>query len=174
MDEKTLAALVKKAQKGDTEAFGDIYVELQNEAFRFAVYYLHNDSYAPDAVQEATYKAFVNLKQLKKPEAFRSWFFKILSNECKRILNEQNKVLPLDEERLADTPDEKEADPYLSAELWSVFYSLPEEDRLIVRLAVLEDFNSTEIAEITGIKASTVRSRLSRALHKMREQLERN
>ena len=51
--------------------------------------------------------------------------------------------------------------------------ALPDEDRQIVLLSVLEGYSSKEIAGITGIKANTVRSRLSRSLHKLRTEIEK-
>ena len=63
-------------------------------------------------------------------------------------------------------------DHALRFELAELMNALPDDDRQIVLLSVLEGYSSKEIAAITGMKANTVRSRLSRSLHKLREELE--
>lgn len=171
MDDKQMKSAVARASKGDAEAFGCLYETLSREAFRFALYYLHDEADAADAVQNAALSAYRNIKNLKKHDSFRSWFFKIVANESKRIIAERKKESALFGEA-EDIADCSECDFFLSAEIKQAMATLSAEDRMIVTLSVVDGFKSNEISEITGLKASSVRSRLSRALHSMREFLE--
>ena len=173
MNESVMKDLIKDAKKGDAAAFGRLYAELSHELYRFALYYLHREQDAEDAVQDAALAAYKNIRNLQKPESFRSWFFKILSNECKKYLIRRaaHPEDPTDEfPTLADVSSGQ--DHALRFELADLLNALPDEDRQIVLLSVLEGYNSKEIAQITGIRANTVRSRLSRSLHKIRAELE--
>ena len=172
MNESVMKDLIKDAKKGDAAAFGRLYAELSHELYRFALYYLRRDQDAEDAVQDAALAAYKNIRNLQKPESFRSWFFKILSNECKKYLIRRaaHPEDPTDEfPTLADASGNDHA---LRFELAELMNALPDDDRQIVLLSVLEGYSSKEIAAITGMKANTVRSRLSRSLHKLREELE--
>lgn len=170
MDEVWMKEQIRKAKKGDAQAFGRLYAENAAGLYRFALYYLHDPHDAEDAVQDAAVTAYRNVRSLRKDDAFRSWFFKILSNECKKHLI-KNAARP---EELSEQVPDLAADLYPDAlqpiEMQELLDTLPERDREIVILAVLEGYKSNEIAKITGMKAATVRSRLSRALQKLKEE----
>ena len=159
-----------RAAKGDAAAFGALYGELADDLYRFALWSLKNREDAEDAVQEACLAAWKGLTSLRKPEAFRSWLMKILSNRCKDILRRRGSVQLLDIETaealvpvVENFPETDEKD---------LLRCLSEEDRNIVLLSVYGGLTSKEIAGETGLKAATVRSRLSRSLAKVRRTIE--
>ena len=163
--------LIKAAQGGNAEAFGDLYAEIAVELYRFALWYLKSPENAEDAVQEACLAAFKNIRSLKKAESFKSWFMRILANCCKDQLNARS--------RLTLVPEDDPA--MLSAAYYEDFSDgsveryldrLNETDRRIVLLSVLGGYKSAEIGELTGLSATAVRSRLSRALHFLRTEME--
>ena len=77
MDEKFL---VKLAKQGDVDAFGKLYEGVYKKLYRYAVYALHNEQDAQDAVSETVIDAFSSIRKLKSEEAFEGWIFKILAN----------------------------------------------------------------------------------------------
>lgn len=168
MHGNSFETLIKRAQHGDAHAFGLACGELSQEAYRFALFYMKNPHDAEDAVQDACLKAWQKLPCLKKADAFRSWFFKILSNTCKSSLISLRVVIPT--ENLPDAPAEN-GNTELQAEMNDLLGLLSAEDRQIVLLSVVAGFSSREIADILGSNANTVRSRLSRALHSLKAQL---
>lgn len=168
MEKREFENLVKRAKKGDAHAFGAVYGELAQDAYRFALFYMKNRHDAEDAVQEACLKAWQKLPLLKKNDAFRSWFFKILSNVCKSALSTLKIVVPTDE--IHDTA-EVSGGAELQTEMSDLLDSLTADDRRIVLLSAVAGFSSREIAEMIGMNANTVRSRLSRSLHFLKEQL---
>ena len=173
MNEEILKKLIIDAKKGDAEAFGKLYSEYARDLYRFALYYLRNDADAEDAVQDAALTAYRSIRSLRKHEAFRSWFFKILSNECKKRLNKKAALKTVTVEDPAVLADSVDEGANTIPDLVGLLDSLSETDREIVTLSVISGFNSSEIAAVTGMKAVTVRSRLSRSLHKLREEIEK-
>lgn len=172
MEAEELRNLVRAAKKGDSAAFGRLYEAHAGELYRFALWYLHNETQAEDAVQDAMLNAWRNLAALRKEEAFRPWMFKILANACKTICRKDSRLtlVPLETDPEANAllaPAAFENDP-----VGSLLSSLAPVDRTIVTMAVLGDFKSAEIAEALDMKSGAVRSRLSRALHALRTQLE--
>lgn len=172
MEQSELKTNVRAAKHGSAQAFGQLYEHYAPELYRFALWYLHNASDAEDAVQEAMLSAWRNIRALRKEEAFKAWLFQILANACKTLLQAKSglRLVSLEENgtpaRLAYTP------AFENDAVGSLLGSLTPEDRAIVTMAVLGDFKSGEIASILGMKSTTVRSRLSRALHSLRQELE--
>ncbi len=165
MDDKTFEKQVRLSARGDAHAFGSVYGEIAADAYRFALWYLKKPHDAEDAVQEACLKAWTNIKNLKKPSAFKSWFFKILSNVCKTSLVFRNNMSGEEINENIPAPND---DIQQKTELNCIMEMLSEEDRNIVLLSVIAGFTSKEIAEMTSSKPGTVRSRLSRAMSQLR------
>ena len=174
MEPKELKKLVREAQRGSAEAFGTLYAGYAADLYRFALWYLHDEADAEDAVQDACLHAYKKLKALRKEEAFRSWFFKILANICRDKLSAASKgnIVSLDDpEAFTDPADERSEDFTSLSETGELVSSLGEPEKSIVLLSVLGGFNSKEIGALLKLNSSTVRSKLSRALAKLREQI---
>ena len=80
--------LVRRAKRGDVDAFAELYAGIYKDMYRFALYTLRNTSDAEDAVSDAVTDAFASIRKLRSEEAFKSWIFRILSNKCKDKLRE--------------------------------------------------------------------------------------
>ena len=80
----TKLQLVRRAKKGDAEAFADLYREIYQNLYRFALYMLGNPADAEDVVSDAVTDAWMTIGKLRSEEAFEGWVFRILSNKCKR------------------------------------------------------------------------------------------
>ncbi|MGI6772065.1 MAG: RNA polymerase sigma factor [Clostridiales bacterium] len=164
---------VQKAIGGDAQAFAELYSIYAKDLYRFALYCLKNEKDAQDAVQDAVLLAFTKIGSLRNEAAFKSWLFKILSNCCKtRLMKSSASPVFLDISSAEHiTGDDENIPASLKSELLEVLDTLSAEDREIVLLSALAGYKSHEIAEMLGCPSSTVRSRLARALKKMREQL---
>ncbi|MBQ9991531.1 MAG: RNA polymerase sigma factor [Lachnospiraceae bacterium] len=149
------------------EQFIKLYESVYRDLYRFACYYLGNTQDAEDAVSEAVLKAYESFHQLRKPEAFRSWIFTILVNQCKKVLVKRSArgTMELLEEP-SYTP--KMCDSVITGELMA---SLSEEERQIISLVVFGGYKGAEIARIMNCKHSTIRSRYRRALKKLEKQI---
>ncbi len=171
MDGQEMKKLIGKAKKGDTEAFGELYSYYAKDLYRFALYNLKNTYDAEDAVQNACIIAFTKIKDLKKDESFKSWFFKILYNECLKISGHKSRIFEVPKD---DIVLKQENEIFLPDEsgVMALFDKLSNEEKSVIILSVFDEYNSKEIAQILGMNPSTVRSSLSRLFKKLRIQLE--
>lgn len=162
-------ALVNQAKSGSARAFARLYETIYQDLYRFALYTLKNSHDAEDMVSETVTDAFRQIQSLRHPESFHSWIFRILANKCKMKLKSYlEKTAPLPENISYSMPDLSE-----QADVRRAFFSLENEDRLILALNLFAGYSSREIGELLGMNDNTVRSRQSRALKKMQEQLTR-
>lgn len=163
-DFKQYAAL---AAKGDTEAFSRLYEMVYKDLYHIALYCLRNTHDACDAVSDTVIDAFSSIGKLKSPEAFKNWILKILYSKIKRKQKEYINCNNATEKEINESKDFN----FDSAELKEALDTLDNESKIILSLSVLEGYSSKEIAEICGIRASTVRSRLTRIKQKLRAEL---
>lgn len=170
----TITQLVTQAQAGSRAAFSELYESLAGDLYRMALYTLGSQQDAEDAVADTFAEAWKGIKNLREPEAFRSWMFRILSARCKRQVAQivtRKKEIDLDsyyetaEEAMPETATRR-------AELREALQSLSAEERQIVLLSVLERYTMREIAGMLGLPQGTVSSKLSRSLHKLRKFLQ--
>lgn len=155
--------LVKSAKKGNRHSFAVLYSQIYKELYRYALFTLRNQQDAEDCVSEAVIDAYRTIGNLKSEEAFKVWFFKILSAKCKRKIKEYYNT-PVEAEFSYDNFGEIDS----SIDLKKAFFTLSSEDRMIISLTVFGGYNSKEIAKILKMNSNTVRSRYSRALDKLR------
>ncbi len=167
--------LVTLAKNGDTEAFGELYEIYYKEMYRYALCVTGSRELAQDAISDTVYSAFRQIGSLKKTEAFKGWLFRILCAACKRNYTENRQktaLVYLDDGENDETEPGETYDFDISIDLRNALNSLSDEEREIVTLSAIGNYRSHEIAKITGYPASTVRSKLKRALKKMRDRLE--
>ncbi len=169
-----IAGLVDLARRGDADAFGELYEIYRGEMYAYACT-ITGDSYAAeDAVSEAVVSAFRQIKNLRDPQSFKGWLFRILHAESCKQFNQRVAHMTLDEDvgHETESPNDGIENLELSLELQSALKVLSPEEREIVMLKTMGEYTSKEIAQITGITHSTVRSKLSRALTKLRNELQ--
>lgn len=165
--------LIKKAQKGDEAAFCKLYDLYKNRLYRYAYYKLSNENDAEDAVMDCVLSAWQGIKQLKREEAFPAWIFKILRSYCAKYIDFQAKSRAnssLDDMQNNISLSYCQND--LSLELRQALDKLNDDEKDIVLLCLVAGFTSKECSKIIGLKPSSVRSKLSRSLAKMRKYLE--
>ena len=141
----------------------------QDELYRFALIHTRDPEAAMDAVQEAAAKALEKLHTLREVRYLRTWFYRILLNECADHFRRQPPALPVEE------GPEPAADPPPLAErltLYQCVEALPEELRTVVVLRFFHDMKLGEVAQVTGVNENTVKTRLYRALRLLRREME--
>lgn len=159
--------LVNQARLGDAHAFARLYEMIYQDLYRFALYTLKNTPDAEDAVGDTVTDAFRQIRSLKKPEAFKSWMFKILTNKCKqRLKSYLDKTAELPEDLEAVSPDLNR-----KLDVQEAFWALDDEARMILSLNLFAGYTSSEVGQLLNLNENTVRSKQSRALKKMQEKL---
>ncbi len=160
--------LVRKAQRGDKDAFVGLIEKNQLALYRTAKAILHREEDVEDAVQEAICKAFYKLSDLRQPKYFKTWLTRILINCCYDLLRQQRGLVPLEvlpEEGRADDRD-------LPLDVRRALDSLGENDRLAMTLYYLNDISVKDIAEMLAISEGAVKQRLSHGRKKFRTAFE--
>ncbi len=159
--------VIQMAVNGDKLAFAKLYSRYKDRLYRYAYFKLGNDTDAQDAVVDCIVCAYQSIGILKNDKAFDAWIFKILYRSCCAIIKRQIELKNTG--NLDDRENLTFEEPgFESVELKDALKELNETDRDIVLLSAVAGFNSREIGRLLGLKPNTVRSRLSRALAKMK------
>lgn len=166
----SLKTLVKKAKKGDGEAFVSLVKQYEDVLYRTASRLLNNDEDVADAMQDAIILAYEKLHTLKNDEYFNTWICKILINKCNSLLNKNKNVLGINEHLLS----EKGNDEFQKIELEDALNSLNEAYKLALILYYIVGLNVKEISEFLKEPEGTIKSRLSRAKSILRNNYYKN
>lgn len=164
---KDLKFYVKKAQKGDPEAFIKIMQEYEVVLFNLARRFLREEEDIKDVLQDTTITAYENLKQLRQPEYFRTWITRILINKCKRFLSKEVFFDELTEQ----TPWIQSGSVDDDLETAGILQQLPPIYRLPLSLYYYGGYSVKEISELLEEPQGTIKSRLSRGKKQLRNNL---
>lgn len=172
-----IVKLVKKAKKGNKEALLQLINEQQDAYYRLALTYMGNSHDAMDAMEDMIVGLYHSIPQLKKEDAFYSWSKTILVNRCKKLLQQKNKVVPM------ENADESLEKPIITADATNSFTqtehrmdlndmlsTLNANQQEAIELKYLHDLDLQTIADMTNVSIGTVKSRIFQGLKKMREQ----
>lgn len=140
----------------------------QDNFYRFCYSYVKDSYIAMDIVQDAIVKAIENYSRLRKKEYIKTWFYRIMINECKLYLRKRKIYECFDEQKIAHT--QMDIETILGVQ--QAMQNLPSKYKDIVYLRYYEDMTFEEISLILHINSNTVKSRLYKALKMMRVDLE--
>jgi RNA polymerase sigma-70 factor, ECF subfamily len=159
--------LVIHCQQGQKEAF-ELIVELwQKPLLSFALRYLDHEIDACDAVQETWVAVIKGLNRLQNPSLFVSWLFRVLTNKCiDRLRQKQQEPRPLEE---ASVKSESVEISSGTEKLGKAVERLPDEHKTLIMLRFGQGLQIGQIAAMLNIAEGTVKSRLHRALARLRE-----
>ncbi|HEY8864844.1 MAG TPA: sigma-70 family RNA polymerase sigma factor [Candidatus Dormibacteraeota bacterium] len=168
--------LFARAQRGDTAAYEEIVHRYQQVAFRTAYVITGSAADAEEAAQDGFVKAYRALGTFRSGAEPRPWLLKIVANEARNRVRSAGRRHHLDL-RLAERFRPGDAAPSPEAEavaaedmrrLLDLVGALSEEDRLVITSRYLLELSGEETAAVLGIPEGTVKSRLSRALARLR------
>jgi RNA polymerase sigma-70 factor (ECF subfamily) len=172
--------LFARAQRGETAAYEEIVQRYQQIAFRTAYAITHSAADAEDAAQEGFIKAYRALGTFRAGAEPRPWLLQIVANEARNRVRSAGRRQHL-ELRLAEgfrpggaapSPEAATVAAEESARLLGHVNGLSEEDRLVITSRYLLELTSEETASVLGIPEGTVKSRLSRALARLRSRVQ--
>ena len=152
-------------QNDAREWFYDGVIALKDDMFRFAFSILRNTQDCEDAVGNAMIQAYEHIGQLRKRDAFRVWYTKIVRNECYRILKERKRSAAI----CFNTEGTVDGRSCESIDVQNALFRLPTDRRIALTLYYLCGYSVAEIAEVLQVPAGTVKSRLSRARSEMKQ-----
>ncbi|BFH62762.1 sigma-70 family RNA polymerase sigma factor [Paenibacillus azoreducens] len=152
---------VKKAKKGDHEAFIRLVLEIKLKMYGLAFSILGRDEDCADAIQETILKAYKSLHTLRKPEFFNTWIFRILINECHQVLRNKKRLVPVDNLDEIDKP--RPPTDYDAVDIRDAVEQLEEQQQIVIQLFYFQDMPLLAVAELLGITENAVKGRLFRA-----------
>jgi RNA polymerase sigma factor (sigma-70 family) len=164
------APTVADAVAGDAMAFARIVRAHHDDMARVCQLICDDADLAQDAAQAAWPIAWRKLGTLRDPEKLRPWLVSIAANEARQMIRRlhRDRVVPID---VADIRSEEGNPAWRSSddELMSAIRRLPEQDRTLIALRYVSGFDASEIAPMLGLSPSGVRTRLSRVVARLRE-----
>ena len=172
--------LVARARRGDERAYEEIVVRYSDLAFRTAYLATGSAADAEEAALEGFVKAHRALDRFREGEPFRPWLLRIVGNEARNRRRATGRRENLElraarADRAGDAAPSPEAAVLAAerrAELLAALQRLEPEHREVVGCRYLLDLNVAETAAALGIPEGTVKSRLARALDRLREVME--
>ena len=153
--------LVKRAQKGDADAFVKLVEQNKIAMFKVAKSYLKNDEDVADAMSETVLQAFEHIGDLQHTEFFKTWLIRI--NQCKVVLQKQKRYV------LTEEMDERELEENSFSDVYfrDILSELSQKDQWIFTLFYEKGYTTKQIAKIIDMKENTIISRLNRGRKKL-------
>ncbi|CAN5815023.1 RNA polymerase sigma factor [soil metagenome] len=172
------AELTERARDGDVSAFEELVTRYQGIAFRVAWLVVRNRGDAEDAVQDAFVKAYAAMPRFRPDAPFRPWILRIVANEARNRGRSSRRreglalrVAAAEAVDVAPSPEGTALDRADAEALMAALDRIPERDRIVVAYRFLLEMNEAETAEALGVRPGTVKSRLSRALVRLRTEM---
>jgi RNA polymerase sigma factor (sigma-70 family) len=172
--------LVERARDGDPGAFAALVRGHQEIAFRTAYLITGNAADAEDAAQEGLIKARRALGRFRAGEPLRPWLLAIVANEARNRRRSAGRRAALALRAAGEARPSREAAPSPEAALLAgerraalldAIGRLREDDRTVIGCRYLLELSEAETAAALGVRPGTVKSRLSRALGRLRAEL---
>jgi RNA polymerase sigma-70 factor (ECF subfamily) len=181
-------AWIKRAQRGEREAFGFLVERYQRRVFSLIFRMTRRTDEVEDMAQEVFLKVFGAIRSYDFRSPFGAWLSRVVVNHCLDYLRKERAsrvtyYWQLGEENLrqveahSSNPEASGGDPERQAALRDLVGKLmaraPEGDRIVLTLREVEGLSVDEIAEIMNLKQGTVKVRLHRARKRMLEDFRR-
>jgi RNA polymerase sigma-70 factor, ECF subfamily len=174
-------------RRGDDEALEHALALLQNTVFSFSMRVCGQRQDAEDTMQDVLVKSVPYLPKFDSPKALAVWLYKVAKNRC-LMSRRKSKFAPKEDISLEELmPDRRELEQLsvggsINPEAFAIrseeagrlrgaIHRLPPQYRIVLVLRDMEGLSDEDVAEITGLRAGTVRVRLHRARLFVRKEL---
>jgi RNA polymerase sigma-70 factor, ECF subfamily len=174
-------------QRGDDKSLEEALAVLQNTVFSFSMRVCGHREDAEDTMQEVLLKSISHLPKFNSPKALVVWLYRVAKNRC-LMTRRRSKFAPKQDLSLEELmPDRQEIDRLRTegginpeafairseeaSRLRQTIQRLPAQYRIVLVLRDMEGLTDEEVAEITGLRAGTVRVRLHRSRLFVRKEL---
>jgi RNA polymerase sigma-70 factor (ECF subfamily) len=172
IEQRAIAAV----KSGDAGSYDYLVSKYMKRVVSIAWGIVRNADDAEDLAQEAFVKAYQTIERFKPGEPFGPWIYRIVTNLALDVIKHRQRFR---HEELTDSHPAARADRAdlaagsneLATRIDAAIESLPEMQRVVARLYLVEHFEHAEIAAMTNLTEGTVRSHLSLARAKLRERL---
>lgn len=173
------ANLIKQAHQGHEAAWTALVQMHQESIFRLAYLLLRNTDDAKDVAQETFIRAFQSLDKFDQSRPLRPWLSRITINLARnrqrsigRYLAHLTRWFQQEPKSTEPGPHELHQQTWQSETLWQAIRCLGQSDQEIIYLRYFLELSVTETAQVVEIAPGTVKSRLHRALGRLRAVIE--
>src|ERR1044071_6479122 len=181
-------ALVERCRQGDPQAFARLVSLHEGMVLNLAARLLGDREEAKDIAQEVFLQVYRTLGRFEGRSTVKTWIYRIVVNQCRnrqRWWRRRRKerscpidaLTPADEAKLAEQgsrtedPEERVQRRERARAVQAALLRLSFEHRAVLLLREVEGLSCQEIAGALGLRAGTVKSRLSRARDAVRSAL---
>jgi len=174
LNESEQTTLVLRCQEGDKEALRILIEQYRSVLFGTAYLMMRDRGLAEDVVQEGLIQIWKHIPSFRLKSSVKTWMVRILVNEAKgQFRKKRVPTVPLEQaSEVMGGVDKAEAlmiHNEESKQLRRTLEMLPQEQREVIILRYFSELSVPEIAVVTGEREGTIKSRLSRALDRLRE-----
>jgi len=173
------ADLVRHARLGDQAAWEALVRQHQEPVFRLAYLFLGDADEAEDVAQESFVRAYLALDRFDTSRSLRPWLLSIAANQARnrrrslgRFFKAWQKLVQ-EQSQSIKTERNGEDRRWQSQELVTAVRRLGQNEQQIIYLRYFLDLSVDETAEALEVAPGTVKSRLHRALHRLRQLIDR-
>jgi RNA polymerase sigma-70 factor (ECF subfamily) len=160
--------LVERARAGDHDAFSTLVVPELGRLHGLAALILRDSNRAEDAVQEALLRAWRDLPRLREVDRFGAWLRRLLVNAChdegRRLARRRGETELISAGSEPAVSGDDFADLIRRDEMARGFRGLTEQERTVLALRYYLDLPSAEAAAVLGMRETTYRSKVHRAI----------
>ncbi|MCR4263713.1 MAG: RNA polymerase sigma factor [Candidatus Roizmanbacteria bacterium] len=167
--------LVARSKKGDSDAFGKLYMKYIDSIYRFL--YIRT-GYHPEEAEDLTeavfYKAWQHIEHFEgNGEYVKAWLFTIARNKLTDYYRSSKKTSEVDEgiPDESQKPDESTYNLILRDDIKKVLLSVTPDQRELITLKFIEELSNHEIAQILGKREDAIRQQQKRALLRLKQLL---
>lgn len=174
--------LVKRAQRGDQNAFAQLVDQYQTPVYNLAYRMLGNANDAEDAAQETFLRAYTQLKSFRVDRKFATWLLSIAAHYCiDRLRRRRFLWLSIEDDAIGESlasdlpePDDEALRHESAHEVEQLLEHLSPSNRLVVVLKYWHDQSVEEISRTTGDSVSAVKVKLHRARQALAREMNAN
>ncbi|MEK9197152.1 sigma-70 family RNA polymerase sigma factor [Lysinibacillus halotolerans] len=163
--------LVKRAKKGDTEAFQLLIHEEKEKMYRMAYMYMKNEEDALEVFQESLYKALNSIRTLKQNDYFSTWLMRILINTAIAALKKKQKFVLMNNELYEQIGNVTYFQSEEHLDLLQAMDDIEEKYKTVLLLRFYQDYTVKQIATFLDCPEGTVKTNIRRGLEILRSKL---
>ena len=163
---------VEKTLSGDAGSFAPLLERYSKQVFTLIVKIVGNREDAEELTQDVFVKAYGSLAKFRAESAFSTWIYRIAYNTAISATRKKRfDCIPIDEAFMPDVPDEtffEDADDDRRLEyLHRALEQIPPDERAMVMFFYKENRSMEEIAAITGLTETNVKTKMFRIRKKL-------
>lgn len=145
--------------------------ENEDKFYRIAFSYSKNEEAALDIVQESIVKSLNHINKLKNEEYVKTWFYRILINECLQYIKKNKRIITYESQEIENKIEWNDDISINGIDMYKYIQKLNKKLRTVIILRYFEDMKIEEIAKITKTNINTVKSRLYKALEILKKSI---